>query len=75
MPNLLSQFKDLLPNDRLLIGEVAAVEGERSRVVLLDGASLWVRGNSVPVGQKCYVKGGAIYQAAPNLPESNVTIY
>lgn len=74
MANLLKQFRSLLPSSSLLIGEVAAVNGDEIRIVLEDGSIHIARG-SATVGDKVYFRsGGAIEGQAPDLTATVIDI-
>lgn len=75
MPNLWRRFKDLLPDDPLLIGTIRSNPGDGTRVVeLLDGGTLRASG-SVAVGDKVFVQGGRITGGdAPDLPQVDIEI-
>ena len=66
MPNFYKQFKDLLPSDPLLIGEVVAASTGRVTVQFLDGSLAFARGTGL-VGNKVFIKGGYVQGDAPNL--------
>lgn len=66
--NVWSQFKKLLPSQALLAGEVISHNADGTSTVRLpDGAELNVRGTSVAVGAKAFVRGGEIVGEAPGL--------
>lgn len=74
MPNLWQRFKDLLPDDPLLIGTIRANPGDGTRVVeLLDGGTLRVTGDGA-VGDKVFVQDGRITGQAPDLPQVDIEI-
>lgn len=66
MPNLLAEFKSLLPDAPLLAGEVLAVAGNIATIELPDGATLTARGPAT-IGQRVFVRDGAIEGQAPAL--------
>jgi hypothetical protein len=72
MPNLLQQFRSLLPNPPLLVGEVT-VAGDLSQITLPDGSVITARGAAV-VGQMVFVRDGAIEGEAPDLAVVEITI-
>lgn len=73
--NLWRQFRELLPDDPLLIGEVLVHHDDgTSTVLLIDGGSLRVRGVDVDVGKKAFVRGGVIEGEAPDLPGQTIEI-
>jgi hypothetical protein len=67
--NLWKRFKALIPGDPLQVGEVIGINSieQTSTVTLLGGGTLVVRGADVPLGQRCYVRGGVIEGQAPDL--------
>lgn len=60
-------LQELIKTPGLVIGTVAAVDGNAVRVTLPGGGSLVARGEGV-VGQKVYVRNGVIEGEAANLP-------
>ena len=66
MPNLLAEFKSLLPGAPLLAGEVIAVSGIIATIELPDGATLTARGTAT-IGQRVFVRDGVIEGQAPTL--------
>lgn len=66
MANLLAEFKSLLPDAPLLAGEVLAVAGNIATIELPDGATLTARGTAT-IGQRVFVRDGAIEGQAPSL--------
>ena len=66
MPNLLAEFKSLLPGAPLLAGEVTAVSGNIATIELPDGATLTARGTAA-IGQRVFVRDGVIEGQAPTL--------
>ncbi len=66
MPNLLAEFKSLLPDAPLLAGEVLAIAGNVATIELPDGATLTARGTAT-IGQRVFVRDGAIEGLAPSL--------
>lgn len=74
MPNLWQRFRDLLPDDPVLIGTIRANPGDGTRLVeLLDGGTLRVTGSG-SVGDKMFVQGGRITGDAPDLPQVDIEI-
>lgn len=76
MSELWRRFRDLLPNDPLLVGTVQAHHADgTSTVVLPDGTTtLRVRGQGVAIGAQAFIKGGAIQGQAPSLPVVTIEI-
>ena len=66
MINFQKQFLALLPQRPLLVGVVLAVSGGTALVELPDGVQIHVRG-SATVGQRVFVRDGAIEGVAPDL--------
>ena len=66
MTNLYSKFARLFATDPLLVGTVATTDGITTRVALPDGALITARGTAA-VGDKVFVRAGAIEGAAPNV--------
>jgi hypothetical protein len=75
MPNPWKQFKDLLPDSPLLIGEVLSHNPDgTSTVQLIDGGILRARGQSVAIGHNAFIRGGVIEGEAPDLPGQTIEI-
>lgn len=66
MANLLSEFRSLLPDAPLQVGEVLSVSGGVATLQLPDGATAQARGDAT-VGQNVYFRDGAIEGVAPSL--------
>jgi hypothetical protein len=66
--NVYRQLVDLLPSDRLDVGQVASVQADGVAVILLSGETLRVRGTAI-VGAYVYIQGGVIVGPAPSLSE------
>lgn len=73
MPNFYRIFKDLIPDPPLLVGTVAGVVTGGCFVDLPDGGTLFARG-SATVGQRVFVRDGAIEGTAPSLPVTVIEI-
>lgn len=71
MSNLYKKFLALVPNPPLLVGTVIAVEPVH--VQLPDGAIIVARGDA-QVGQRVFVRDGAIEGEAPTLPVEVIEI-
>ena len=74
MPNLWTQFENLLESDRTEIATVISTDGTETTVELLSGDRLRVLGTG-SVGGKVYIKGGEITRSAPALPQHNMILY
>lgn len=75
MPNPWTAFKKLLPSDPLLVADVLAHNADgTSTVQTPDGATMRVRGQSVAVGLKAFVRGGQIEGEAPSLTTYTVEV-
>lgn len=75
MPNLWQQFRQLLPDDPVLLVDVVAHNADgTSTVNLLDGTPLRVRGQGVATGNRAYIQSGQIQGEAPTLPVSDIEI-
>ena len=61
---------DLLPQTPLMVAVVQSVDVSNgtSAVVFDGGGTAVVRGTSIGVGGKCFVRNGLIEGAAPDLP-------
>lgn len=73
MSNLLSEFLSLFPSDPLLVGEVSSITNEVRTVTLPDGSTITAKGVAA-VGQKVFIRGGAIAGIAPSLPLVDITV-
>jgi hypothetical protein len=72
----LNAFKDLmalLPSDPLQVGDVVAVDLGVVTVELPGGGRITARG-SASIGQRVFVRGGAIDGDAPDLPFDDIEI-
>jgi len=67
MSNLYREFQRLFPAAPLQVGTVSAVIGGVATVELPGGGTLQARGEAT-VGQRFFVRDGAIEGAAPVLP-------
>lgn len=73
--NLWARFRKLLPGDPMLVVTVATVNADgTSTVTTAAGGAMRVIGNSVVVGDKAYVKGGAIIGLAPALTHYEIEV-
>jgi len=75
MANLWAKFARLLPDEPTIIGTITAhnVDGT-STVATLAGGTMRVRGQSVVVGNKAFIRHGEITGEAPDLPAYEVTV-
>ena len=71
--NVWTQFKEIMPSSPLLVGTVASVSGETSLMTLIDGGVIRCRGVG-GVGEKWYIRGGALESKAPSLTLSEIVI-
>lgn len=71
--NLYSRLRALFYQDRLEVGSVIAVEPGRVTVALPDGATVNVLGDAT-VGDRVYIRGGAIEGKAPALTVVDISI-
>lgn len=68
MANVYVRFQRLIPREPLQIGTVAALNTDgTSTVTLPSGGSLRVRGQSVAVGLKAFIRAGDVIGEAPSL--------
>lgn len=74
--NIWTQFKSIIAGDPLLIGTVTAIDtdAQTSRIELLEGGQVTVRGTSVAVGAKAFIRGSLLESPAPNLPTVHVEL-
>lgn len=66
MPNAYREFMALMPDQPLEVGDVTAISGGVATVTLPGGGVIQARG-AVSVGQRVFVRGGAIEGDAPML--------
>jgi hypothetical protein len=73
--NLYRQFRQLIPDEPLLVGEVLSHEADgTSAVELPGGAIIRARGQTVAVANKAFVRGGVIEGEAPDLPVEMIEV-
>ena len=65
--NLWARWKDLMPDDPLLVADVVASECGRAQVQLPGGSRTWVTGAGT-IGTRVFVQGGKLAGEAPALP-------
>lgn len=65
--NLFTQFKKLLPEHPLLVGDVVAVGNDIATVQLPGGSQVTARGDVV-TGDRVFLRDRVIEGKAPNLP-------
>lgn len=65
--NLWARWKDLMPDDSLLVADVIAAEFGRALVQFPGGSRSWVTGAGTE-GTRVFVQGGRIAGEAPELP-------
>lgn len=70
MTNIFRDLLELLPQAPLMVGDVQSVDVSNgtSAVMFDGGGTSVVRGASIGVGRKCFVRNGLIEGAAPDLP-------
>lgn len=71
MSNLYRKFKALIPDAPLLVGTVVATTP--LRIELPDGAQIPARGEAT-IGERVFVRDGAIEGPAPTLPVELIEI-
>jgi len=71
--NLYKVFKELIPSERLDIGQIIAVHDDGVTVELPTGATMRVRGGGT-VGDYVYLRGGAVSGPAPSLPVVSIEV-
>ena len=67
MRNVFVEFLALVPRDAKMVGVVVAVIGDQPVVELPGGGKIKARGQAA-IGDRVYVRGGAIEGPAPTLP-------
>lgn len=73
MSNLFAQFRRLLPNPPLQVGQVIAVIGGIATIEVPGGGHVEARGEAA-VGQRVFFRDGVIEGTAPDLPFVDITI-
>lgn len=73
MRNLFAEFKALIPQPPLQVGEVTAVANNIATVELPSGDTVQVRG-AATVGQQVFFRDGVIEGIAPGLPVELIDI-
>ena len=73
MSNLFRRFCALIPDAPLLVGTVVATDGYASRIELPDGTQIPARGEAT-LGERVFVRDGAIEGPAPTLPVELIEI-
>lgn len=73
MANLLSEFKSLLPDSPLLVGEVLSIANNILTIALPDASQITAKGVA-SVGQRVFVRGGMVEGQAPTLSYVEVDI-
>lgn len=73
MASLLRDFQALLPASPLLVGDVVSISNGLATIELPDGALISARGGA-SVGQRVFVRGGAIEGQAPALPFVEIVV-
>jgi len=73
VPNLVQQFKSLLPDSTLLVGDVASISSNILTIDLPDGSQITARGVAT-VGQSVFARGGMVEGLAPTLGYVEVDI-
>lgn len=67
MANVYKRFLDLIPKDAVQVGEVVSHDGSIATVQLPGGGVELARGEAT-VGQRVFIRAGAIDGQAPALP-------
>lgn len=67
MANFYRKFLELIPTESVQVGEVVAHDGVVATVQLPGGGIVLARGDAT-VGQRVFVRAGAIDGLAPSLP-------
>ncbi|EXI72703.1 MAG TPA: hypothetical protein PK440_07945 [Candidatus Accumulibacter phosphatis] len=73
MANLLRQFRSLIPDSPLLVGDVSAVANGILTIELPDGSYITARG-AASVGQRVFVRSGLVEGLAPTLSYLEVDV-
>ncbi len=75
MANLWAKFKSLIPEEPLIIGTVSSINADgTSTITTYTGGTMRIKGQSVAVGAKAFVRFGEITGPAPSLPLTVVDI-
>ncbi|TJZ73196.1 hypothetical protein [Chitiniphilus eburneus] len=73
MPNLYTEFKKLIPDAPLLVGDVITVVDGGVLVRLPGGAEIRARGEAA-MGDRVFVRDGAVEGKAPTLPVVEIRV-
>lgn len=70
------RFTQLLPGGQRTVGEVLSISAATgtSIIELRNGVQIAVRGVSVPVGSRAFVRDGEITGPAPELPQYDIEV-
>lgn len=75
MSNVYNRFQSLLGKSTIDVVEITALNGDgTSNCSTLSGGTVTVKGESVSVGQKAFIREGEIIRQAPNLTVIQVSI-
>lgn len=74
MTNAYNRFQTLLGKDSIDVVQITSIGSGVSTATTLSGSTITVRGESVSVGQKAFIRGGEIIRQAPNLTPTQVSI-
>jgi hypothetical protein len=75
MTNTFNRFQTLLGKESTDVVEITALNANgTSQALTLSGSAITIKGESVAVGQKAFVRGGEIIRQAPNLTPVQVSI-
>jgi len=75
MTNLFNRFQSLVGKESTDVVEITVINGDgTSQAETLAGDPVTIKGDSVAVGQKAFIRGGEIIRQAPNLVPVQVSI-
>lgn len=75
MTNAYNRFQTLVGKDSTDVVQITVLNGNgTSQATTLAGSAITVKGESVSVGQKAFIRGGEIIRQAPNLTPQQVSI-
>lgn len=75
MTNAFNRFQTLLGKDSIDVVEITILNTNgTSQATTLAGSTITIKGESVSVGQKAFIRGGEIVRQAPNLTPVQVSI-
>ena len=67
MTNIFTKFQGLIPNDQMDVVEIITDNGDGSmQATTLSGDTVTIKGPSLAVGKKAFIRNGEVIREAPN---------